>query len=134
MNLSTAAISAVGALFTILALDGLWLGLIARKFYADELGDLMRKDVQWWAAVVFYVLYAVGIVFFVVQPAVAAKSLRLAMFMGAALGFLAYATYDLTNLAVLRGFTLRIALVDLAWGTVLTAAAATVATYVALRA
>lgn len=134
MSLSSAAFSAVGALCTILALDALWLGLVARKFYADELGDLMRKDIQWWAAGVFYLLYAVGIVFFVVQPALAAKSLRTAMMLGAALGFLAYATYDLTNLAVLRGFSLRVALVDLAWGTVLTAAAATVATYVALRA
>lgn len=109
-------------LVVFLLLDALWLGLIARGFYREQMGDLMRPDVRWGAAALFYVLFVVAVLVFVVVPAVEQGSLARAIGMGAFFGLVAYATYDLTSLAVLRGFTTRMAVVDMIWGTALTAA------------
>jgi len=112
------------------AVDMLWLGLIARSFYRDQLGHLMRRDVNWTAAVVFYLIFVLGLVVFVVVPAVDAASLGRALGYGALFGFVTYATYDLTNLATLRDWPLTMTLVDLAWGAVLAAAVAGVTYWV----
>lgn len=112
------------ACLTLFALDLLWLGLIAKDFYRNQLGHLLRPDVAWAPALLFYLLYVGALVVFVVQPAVERHSLSRALWMGAFFGLTAYATYDLTSLALIRGFPLRVALVDLAWGAALTAAAA----------
>ncbi len=104
--------------------DTLWLGVVARGFYRAELGDLLAPEVRLWAAVLFYLVYAAGIVVFAVLPAIRAESLVTALVMGALFGFFAYATYDLTNLATLRDWPLRMSVVDMAWGTVLTAGGA----------
>jgi len=106
---------------TMLALDLLWLGVIAKDFYARHMGSLLRPDVKWVPALLFYALYLAAIVVFVVLPAAERKSLGWAMGMGAFFGLAAYATYDLTSLALIRDFPLRVVLVDLAWGTALTA-------------
>lgn len=112
------------ALPAFFAIDMLWLGVIARRFYARQLGDLMRRDVNWTAAIVFYLIFIVGLVVFVVVPAVDASSLGRALGYGAFFGFVTYATYDLTNLATLRDWPLTMTLVDLAWGAVLAASVA----------
>jgi uncharacterized membrane protein len=105
-----------------LALDAVWLGVVARGFYRGELGGLLRADVRWGAAALFYLLYAAGIVIFVVAPSLDARGgVGRAMLVGGFLGALAYGAYDLTNLATLRGFTVRMAAVDMVWGTLLTA-------------
>ena len=109
-------------LVVFLVLDALWLGVVARGFYREQFGDLMRPDIRWGAALAFYLLFIVAVLVFVVQPALAAGSLGRALGMGAFFGLVAYATYDLTNLAVLRGFSTTVALVDMVWGAVLTAA------------
>ena len=109
------------ALPTFLVIDLVWLGLIARPFYQTHLGPLMRSDVNWAAAAVFYLLFVVGIVVFVVWPAIERESLERALSLGALFGSVTYAAYDLTSLAVIEGFSLKIALVDLLWGTVLCA-------------
>lgn len=115
-----------GALVAFTLLDLIWLGLIARGWYAEQLGDLMRPQTNWAAAVPFYLIYIAGIVFFAVAPALdGAGGWQSAALRGAALGFLAYATFDLTAAAVLRDWPLPMTFVDLAWGTVLTAGAAT---------
>ncbi len=106
---------------TMLALDLLWLGVIAKDFYARQMGTLLRAEVQWLPALLFYALYVTAIVIFVVLPAAERKSLGWALGMGAFFGLAAYATYDLTSLALIRDFPLRVVLVDLAWGTALTA-------------
>lgn len=106
---------------TMLALDLLWLGVVAKDFYARHMGTLLRPDVKWVPALLFYALYLAAIVVFVVLPAAERKSLGWAMGMGAFFGLAAYATYDLTSLALIRDFPLRVVLVDLAWGTALTA-------------
>lgn len=111
--------------------DTIWLGFVARGFYRSELGDLLAPEVNLWAALIFYVVYAAGIVVFAVRPALQAESLGTALVMGALFGFFAYATYDLTNLATLRDWPLRMSLVDIAWGTLITGVTATVGAYAA---
>jgi uncharacterized membrane protein len=111
----------VPALIVFLVLDALWLGVVARGFYREQFGDLMRPDVRWGAALLFYLLFIAAVLVFVVTPALERGSLSYAIVRGAFFGLVAYATYDLTNLAVLRGFSTTIAVVDMAWGTVVTA-------------
>lgn len=113
----------LGIGLTFAALDLLWLGVIAKSFYNSQLGALRADDVNIPAAVVFYLIFVSGILFFAVMPGVRSGSLWTAILYGAALGFLCYATYDLTNLATLRNWPLPLSLVDIAWGTVLTATA-----------
>jgi uncharacterized membrane protein len=111
-------------LFSFVAIDFVWLMWLARPTYVAEMGNLLRKEPQLFAAVAFYLLYAAGLMFFAVSPGLKAGSILYAMFVGAALGLVAYGTYDLTNLSVVEGFNLRIALIDLVWGTVLSGATA----------
>jgi uncharacterized membrane protein len=111
-----------------LVIDLLWLGLVARGFYDEQLGDLRAPKTNWVAAIVFYAVFLLGLVFFVVQPAVDAASWADALFRGAFFGFVAYVTYDLTNLAVIRDWPLPMTLVDIAWGAVL-AGSVSVITY-----
>ena len=105
-------------------LDFIWLKYIAKNFYAKELGKLLLEKPNMMAAVVFYVIYVVGIVAFVVAPALSGGSLWSAVGYGALFGFVAYATYDLTNLATVKGFKLKVVLVDMCWGAFITAATA----------
>ena len=109
------------ALPTFLVIDLVWLGVIARPFYQTHLGHLMRSDVNWVAAAVFYLVFVAGIVVFVVWPAIERESLGHALLFGAFFGLVTYAAYDLTSLAVMEGFPVKIALVDLLWGSVLCA-------------
>jgi uncharacterized membrane protein len=111
-------------------LDLLWLGVIARGFYARQMGDLLREQPGLGIAGLFYAVYVGGIVLFAVLPS---QSWRSALLLGLALGVVAYGTYDFTNLATLRRWPVGLALVDLAWGSVLTGLAAT-AGYLAVRA
>ena len=116
----------------LLAVDVLWLGFIAKSFYRDGIGHLMADSPNLVAGGVFYLLYPVGIMLFAVAPAALYGGLAApadaqwsrALLAGALFGFFAYATYDLSNLATLRDWPLRLALVDIVWGTALTAAAA----------
>jgi len=105
-------------------LDLLWLGLVARTVYRREIGGLLLDRPEIVPAVLFYLVYVVGVVVFAVRPAVQSGEVTTALAYGALFGFIAYATYDLTNLATLRGYTLAIASIDLAWGTILTAISA----------
>ena len=111
-------------LAAFLVIDFLWLGVVAKRFYAAQLGPLMRTRINWVAAGGFYLAYVAGIVFFAVAPALAAGSWTTAAINGALLGLLAYGTYDMTNLATIKGWPLAMSLVDMAWGTVLTGACA----------
>ena len=101
-------------------IDMIWLGFVAKGFYRNNLGPLLRQDVNWPAAIVFYLLYIGGILFFATLPALQKNSLQQAVVLGALFGFFAYATYDLTNLATLKGWPLHVAIVDIIWGIVLT--------------
>ncbi len=121
------------SLVTFLVLDFLWLGFIARDFYRENMGDLMRVDVRWIPAVAFYALFVAAVMVFVVVPATERLSLARAILMGGFFGLVTYATYDLTNLAVLEGFRTSLAAVDMVWGTALCAAVSAVGYLVATR-
>ena len=114
-------IVAVTALILMFAIDMVWLGWLGRGFYLSEIGTLVKESPDLPSAAAFYVLYALGMTIFVLLPAIEAGSITRAIVYGALFGLVAYGTYDLTNLAVMKGFTAKIALIDLAWGTVLTA-------------
>jgi uncharacterized membrane protein len=101
------------------AIDMLWLGTLAKSFYQRHLGYLLSPQVQWGPAILFYLVFIGGIVFFAVKPALEAHSPSRALINGAILGFVAYATYDLTNHATVRDWPAIVTVVDLAWGTVL---------------
>jgi uncharacterized membrane protein len=107
------------------AFDMLWLGLLARDFYREQIGGLLKPDVNWWAAILFYIVFIAGMVFFVIAPAREKGSWRYALFAGATFGFVTYATFDLTALALLKDWPLLLTVVDLAWGTVLSASVCT---------
>ena len=117
------------ALPIFLALDALWLGVITRNFYKEQIGFLMKTNVNWTAALIFYILFIVGLVLFVISPALANGSWTQAILMGALFGLITYATYDLTNLATLKDWPLLVTVVDLIWGAFISAAVS-VATYV----
>ncbi len=121
-----------GGLLLFLALDYLWLGHLARDFYARQLGDLLRNPPQLGIAALFYLAYVAGIVFFAVLPALRGGGVWQAALYGALLGLLAYGTYDITNLATIRGWPWTVSLVDMAWGTVVSATTAA-AGYLAAR-
>jgi uncharacterized membrane protein len=106
------------------AIDLVWLGVVAKNFYRQHLGHLMSADVNWPAALLFYAVYIAGIVFFAIKPAFEAGSASRALAYGAFFGFIAYATYDLTNQATMKNWPVLVTVIDLAWGTVLTAAVA----------
>ena len=101
------------------AIDLLWLGVVAKNFYQNSLSHLLSQDVNWPAAFLFYFMYIVGIILFAVKPGLEAGSLAKAAMWGALFGFFTYATYDLTNLATLREWPIKVVVVDILWGTVL---------------
>ena len=101
------------------AVDMVWLVVVARSFYKKYLGYLMAPSVNWFAAIVFYLLFIFGILFFVVLPGVKENSLQSTILRAVLFGLITYATYDLTNLATIRQWPLIVTVVDLAWGMVL---------------
>ncbi|KPH81286.1 DUF2177 family protein [Bosea vaviloviae] len=115
-----------------LAIDAVWLSTMANLLYRPLLGDMLSPSFALAPAVLFYVIYVGGIVFFAILPALEAQLFRKAVLNGAALGFVAYATYDLTNQATLRNWPAIVTIADLIWGTLLTATASAVG-YAAAR-
>lgn len=113
------------AVVAFIIIDGLWLGIVARNLYASHMGDLLRKDFLVGPAAAFYLVYAAGLVFLAVRPMQPELSLLNVAAYGAIIGFLAYGTYDMTNLSTLRDWPVLISVVDLIWGTVLSASVAT---------
>ncbi len=112
-------------------IDLIWLGVVAKGFYQKNLKYILSPNVNWTAAIIFYLIYIVGILIFAVLPAVAKDSLRHAAVWGALFGFFTYATYDLTNLALLKDWPIIIVIVDILWGVVLCSAVATLSFFVA---
>lgn len=121
MSASKLIISYILTTLVFFAIDMVWLGFIAKNIYRKYLGALLSDSVNWVAAIIFYLVFIVGIFIFVINPAVEKQSVMRALFFGATFGFITYATYDLTNYATLKGFPLNIVIIDLAWGAILTA-------------
>ena len=114
-------------------IDMLWLGVVAKDFYRRHLGYLMKPQVNWAAAISFYLLFIIGIVIFAVKPALEMQSPMRALVYGALFGFFTYATYDLTNLATIKDWPLVVTVVDLASGTALCGIVAMASYYVSTR-
>ncbi len=104
--------------------DALWLGVIAKNLYASELKSVMTNEVKWLAAVIFYLIFVGGLIYFVIAPTLKSGAMNNLLLAGALFGLVTYATYDLTNYATLKHFPLKIVAIDLVWGTVLSAAVA----------
>jgi len=121
-------------LVVFLGMDFVWLTLMTPRLYQPDLGALMSAKPNLIAAAVFYAAFVVGLVVFAVVPALERRSWSRATSLAALFGVLAYGTYDLTNLATLRGFTLRLTVADMVWGAVVSAVAATIGYLVAVRA
>jgi uncharacterized membrane protein len=119
--LLTYAVS-IPVFFTV---DMIWLGVIARGFYRNALEPLLAPNVNWIAAIIFYMLFLVGILVFALLPGMERRSLVYTVAMAALFGFISYATYDLTNLATLRDWPLMLSIVDMIWGSFLSASTAT---------
>ena len=121
MNFSKLALSYLATTVVFFAIDMFWLGFLAKGLYRQYLGNFLTDQVNWTAAIVFYLLFIIGIFIFAILPAVEKESLLRAVVLGALFGFFTYATYDLTNLATLKGWPITIVVIDIAWGAVLTA-------------
>ena len=100
-------------------IDMIWLGVVAKGFYRRHLGAMLSPKVNWAAAILFYLLFIVGLLVFIVKPALAAGEPLKALWSGALFGLISYATYDLSNLATLKDWPLIVTIVDLIWGSVL---------------
>lgn len=113
-------------------LDFTWLSLTAGPVYHRALGAVLADTPNWQAAIAFYLFYGIAVVLFAVRPALLSGEWRVALLWGALFGFFAYGTYDLTNLATLKLWSLKVSLIDIAWGSFLTATSASVSAWVAL--
>jgi uncharacterized membrane protein len=119
------------ALPVFFAIDMVWLVLVAKKFYQEQIGFLMKPDINWFAAIIFYLLFIAGLIIFVISPAVEKHSWVHALLFGALFGLITYATYDLTNLATLKDWPLLVTIVDLIWGTVLASSISVITYFIA---
>jgi uncharacterized membrane protein len=120
-------------LVTLIAIDLIWLLGIAKNLYRDQMGDLMANEPKLIAGLAFYLLYALGVCIFVIVPALSKQSWIYALQYGTLFGLFCYMTYDLTNLAVIRGFPTQLALIDIAWGSFVTAVCSGIAYWVGSR-
>lgn len=111
-------------------LDILWLGLVAKNYYREQLGHLMAENTNWLAAVIFYSIFITGLIYFAVNPALAQDNWMLALKVGALFGFMCYATYDMTNLSTLKDWPLTVTLIDIFWGTTLNGLTATISFFI----
>lgn len=107
-------------------IDMIWLGVIAKGFYRKALEPLLTSNINWTAAILFYFLFLAGVLIFAILPGMERRSLGYTVLMAALFGFIAYATYDLTNLATLRDWPLVLSIIDMLWGTFLSASTATI--------
>ena len=129
----TYVIAYISTAVVFFALDYLWLTRVAIGFYREHIGTLLLSPPNFAAAGIFYLFYVIGLVYFAVMPAVSAGTVLTAAFNGALLGLLAYGTYDMTNLATLKGWSLQVSLVDMAWGAFLSATASAAGYYAVSR-
>ena len=132
--MKTTILAYLASLLTMALIDGIWLSLTAKSFYAKNLGPLMNATPQWVPAVLFYLLFPIGLTFLVVLPVIHGKgSLVQAGLMGALLGLVSYGTYDLTNQATIRDWPLVVTVVDLIWGPSVSAVVSVIAVKIVMR-
>jgi len=121
------------ALPVFFVIDMVWIGLVAKNFYREQIGFLMKTDINWLAAIIFYLLFIAGLVAFVILPALEKDSWTHTLLFGAFFGLVTYATYDLTNLATVKDWPLLVTIVDLTWGMVLSVVVSFVTYFIAVK-
>jgi uncharacterized membrane protein len=121
------AIAYIAVLVVMGVLDGAWLSFSVSRLYKPGIGHLMADQPVAWAAVLFYLLYAAGVTYLITLPALTTGGPGSAAVRGAVLGVIAYGTYDLTSLAIMRGWPVNVTLIDMVWGGILTGVSATLA-------
>jgi uncharacterized membrane protein len=121
------------ALPVFLAIDMVWLTLVAKNFYAKQIGFLMAKNPNLLAAFIFYLIFIAGLIVFVIIPSLDKKMWTQALFTGAFFGLVTYATYDLTNLATVKDWPLAVTIVDLVWGMFLSASVSVITYFIAVK-
>ncbi len=129
----TVIVAYIATLIVFVVVDIVWLGYVANSYYRSQIGHLMADTFNMPAVIAFYLIYAAGVVYFAVMPALAAGGTMKALMLGLMFGFFCYATYDLTNLATLKNWSLPMSLLDMAWGAVLTGLSAAAGAYIASR-
>lgn len=118
------------ALVVFMVIDLIWLGFIAKDLYSKYLGYLMADKVNWVSAVVFYLIFIGGILYFVLYPSLLEKNLINLIIRAALFGFITYATYDLTNLATIKDWPIQITIIDLIWGTTLSTSVSVISYFI----
>lgn len=112
------------AFASFMVIDLVWLGVVARSFYRDQLGSLMAQNPIWPSAVLFYILFIIGLLYFAISPGIDASSLAETLKRAAAYGFFTYMTYELTNYAVIENWPSGLVLIDIVWGVILSTSVA----------
>jgi uncharacterized membrane protein len=121
------------ALPVFFAIDIVWLVAVAKNFYKEQIGFLMKPDINWFAAIIFYLLFITGLIIFVITPAMVRQSWVHALLYGALFGLVTYATYDLTNLATVKDWPILVTMVDLVWGSLLAGSVSVITFLIANR-
>ncbi len=121
------------ALPVFFIIDMIWLGLVAKNFYRSQIGFLMKTNINWVAAIIFYFLFIAGLVFFVLSPAIEKRNLNYAIMAAIFYGLLTYSTYDLTNLATLKDWPLLVTIVDIIWGMILSVSVSLITYLIAIK-
>lgn len=120
------------ALITFLIFDSIWLSFVAKNLYTSQIGHLMSSNPNLFVALIFYLLFVIGLVIFAIEPGFKSMSIRKTILLGALFGFMTYATYDLTNLATLTNWPVLVTVIDLVWGTFVSATVSAL-TYITMR-
>ena len=121
------------ALPVFFVIDMIWLVLVAKNFYREQIGFLMAPDIKWYAAIIFYLIFIAGLITFVISPAIEKSSWTHALLFGAFFGLVTYSTYDLTNLSTVKDWPLLVTIVDLIWGMVLSASVSVITYLIAVK-
>lgn len=121
------------ALPVFFIIDMVWLAFVAKNFYREQIGFLMKPDINWTAAIIFYILFIAGLVLFVIAPALERQSWMQALLPGILFGLVTYATYDLTNLATLKDWPLLVTIIDLIWGMLLAGSVSVITYFIAAK-
>ena len=133
MNITTFIKIYLITLPVFFAIDMIWLGLVAKNFYQKHIGQLLAPSVNWTAAISFYLMFIAGMIVFVIYPAIEKNSWTHALIYGAMFGLITYATYDLTNLATLKDWSLTVTIADMIWGAVLSSSVSTISYFLAQK-
>ena len=133
MNITTFIKIYLITLPVFFAIDMIWLGLVAKNFYQKHIGQLLAPSVNWTAAISFYLMFIAGMIVFVIYPAIEKNSWTHALIYGALFGLITYATYDLTNLATLKDWSLTVTIADMIWGAVLSASVSTISYFLSTK-